>query len=149
MQSSTQSQRPSIAPIAIGIAILGITLLVLGRVAAARRNAPPETLPQIQLVSPAIDTIVAAPLILVFEPNADLRLQPTGWGAGRNHLHLKLDETEIMPAARDIESLGGGRYRWTVREAAPGTYTLQMIWSGPDHRPLQDGASEVRKVTIQ
>ena len=148
MQPQSQ-QRTSIAPVAIGIVILGITLLVLGRIAAARRNAPPETIPAIELISPASDTTISAPLILVFEPNTELRLQPTGWGAGRNHLHVRLDETEIMPGARDIEHLGDGRYQWTVPEARPGTYTLQLIWSGPDHRPLPDGRSQTRRIVIQ
>lgn len=148
MQPAQPTQRPSIAPVAIGIVILGITLLILGRVAAARRNAPTETLPAIELLSPAADTTATTPLVLVFDPNAELRLHPTGWGAGRNHLHVKLNDTEIMPGARDIEDLGNGRYRWTV-QAAPGTYRLQMVWSGPDHRPLPDGRSQTRQVIIQ
>jgi len=148
MQPTQQSQRPSLVPIAIGIILLGLTLVILGRVAASRRNAQREATPAIHLIAPAADTVTSAPLVLVFEPNTELRLQPTGWGAGRNHLHVKLNDTEIMPGARDIEDLGNGRYRWTV-QTSPGTYRLQMIWSGPDHRPLPEGRSETREIVIQ
>lgn len=124
-------------------------MLILGWVSASRRSAPTQdSIPSIRLLSPAGDTTVSTTFALVFEPGTQLRLLPTGWGAGRNHIHVRLNETEIMPAARDIEDLGNGRYRWTV-QTPPGTYALQMIWSGPDHRALPGGESDTRSIHVE
>ena len=85
---------------------------------------------------------------LIFETTEPIGPSPEGWGTGRYHLHLRIDEIELMPARRDIHALEPGRYRWTVA-IPPGERVLRLYWSGPDHRSLPHGASAPVRVQVE
>ena len=112
-------------------------------------GAPAETVsvPAITLIEPAADAIAVGPVPVVFEVPVRLRQGPSGWHAESLHLHARVDGIEVMPAADEIQPLGGNRYRWML-SLPPGRHTLRLSWSDPNHAPLPDGASAARTVTV-
>ena len=135
--------RPSLAPVIIGISLAAFTLLGLGLWVSQRDPRP--THPSITLISPAADTVSADSITLVFETSVPLTLQPTGWGAGRYHLHAVAGNVELMPGAAQIKPISGNRYNWTIPPVASAT-PIQLMWSLPNHRRLSQGASH--QVTV-
>jgi hypothetical protein len=131
--------RPSLVPVIIGFALAGFFILALGFWVAFRPK-PEDSVPVVTLIEPANDTVIAGMLTLQFSTTADLRLQPTGWGAGRYHLHAMVGNRELMPAAADIRDLGNNTFTWTL-PALLDTATVQLVWSLPNHRRLTDGAT--------
>ncbi len=150
--TSPAPPQPTVLPAVIGIVVIGVAVLVLGFWVDARRNAEGvggETapLPQITLVEPAPGAVVASPIPVIFEVPVRLRWVAGGWQAGRLHIHAGVNGRELMPGSRDIEPLGQNRYRWTLPALPAGEHTLRLFWSGPDHRPIEAGASE--SITVQ
>lgn len=129
----------------VGMMILGLVVLIGGgeEDGVGRPLAAP---PAVALVEPTAGATLPGPLVLVFETEEELMPQPAGWGAGGFHLHLQLDDLELMPATADIEPLGSGRYRWTVGRLEPGPHRLRLFWSDAEHRPVEAGASAVVEV---
>lgn len=103
----------------------------------ARRYAPALT-----LVRPAAGAVLDdSTLVVEFVSEKPLRIAPSGWGTDSLHLHLALDQREIMPAPRDIRTIGERRYVWVLARPDAGSHTIRLFWSGPDHRRIADGAS--------
>ena len=137
--------KPSLVPIIIGFVLAGVFILGLG-FWVSRRQPRDAQVPEIRLLTPATDTTIAGPITVRFQTEADLKLQSTGWGAGRYHLHALLDSTELMPAAADIAPAGDGTFTWTLPAiAAPSA--LQLKWSLPNHQRLDEGASRVVRIS--
>lgn len=134
---TAESGRTPLLPTLIGFGLAGALILLLGFWTAIRRASPEPTL---ILISPRQDTTVPGTLKVLFESNLTLRLQSTGWGSGRYHVHALLDSTELMPAAADIRSLGSNRYEW-VLPAPRRPQRLQLIWALPNHARLGTGNS--------
>lgn len=134
-------------PVVAGFLLAGSLLLGLGFWVAYRTPAPSGP-PSLELIQPAGDTSVRGPLHVTFRTGRPLALHPTGWGAGRYHLHMLLDSSELMPAAADIRALGANRYTWRVAKPAQ-TVRLQLIWSLPNHSRVPTGASRAVRVTVE
>jgi hypothetical protein len=98
--------------------------------------------PTLTIVEPTDGATVTGAFPVVFRPGGELRQTPAGWTlAGRYHLHASVDETELMAAPQDVQSLGNGRYRWTVPALSAGGHRLVLRWAGPNHSPLRTGES--------
>ncbi len=145
---------PSVTSTVVGILMVGITVLVLGFWVDARRGAGagagnPVGPPQIVLVEPEAGAVVGSRVPVLFEVPAQLRPGPGGWQTGRLHIHATVDGRELMPGREDIERVGASRYRWTLPPLQPGAYTLQLFWSDPAHRPIEEGASATVSVEVR
>ena len=127
--------------------LLAVGVLLWGGEPDGGAAAETGTAPPITLIEPAGNVIAAGPVPVVFEVPVRLRQGPSGWHAESLHLHARVDEIEIMPAADEIQPLGGDRYRWML-SLPPGQHTLRLSWSDPNHAPLPDGASAARTVTV-
>lgn len=125
----------------VGGAMIVAALAVLLFGGEGDTGQPAAPAPRLSVVAPAAGALVREALVVEFRSDAELRPQPGGWGVGSHHLHLELDGTEYMPAPTDVERLPSGAYRWVLPRLDPGEHTLRLFWSGPDHRPLPDGAS--------
>lgn len=98
--------------------------------------------PRITVVAPRSGATVSGPFAIVFETPASMVRDSAGWTAdGRYHLHATVGGTELMAGAHDVESLGGGRYRWSIPGLPAGEHRMRLQWSGPDHRTLREGGS--------
>lgn len=149
--AQTETRRPEkVAPRTLSdrvLAVLGgafvlLALVVLvrgGEEDTSRRSAVQP--PRIRMISPQGGARVTGPVDLVFEVDADLRPQPSGWGSGDLHIHLRLDGREFMPSPTDIQRLPSGAYRWSIRGLDPGTHELRLSWSDGTHQPLAGGGS--------
>jgi hypothetical protein len=150
------ARRP-IADRVLGIAgtlliVLGVGFALAQLVAGAARAGPPipgEGAPQLRVVQPTSGAESDSPLDLVFETPAPLVSGPMGWQAGSLHLHAEVNGREVMPGARDIARLGAGRYRWHLRVPAGGEVEIRLFWAGTDHRPLEEGASPLVRVSVR
>jgi hypothetical protein len=138
------SHRPSLLPVIIGISLAGALILVLG-FWVSRRQPTSADQPRATLDSPARDTTITGPLQLEFRTEPPIRIQPTGWGTGRHHLHVLVNGVERMPAATDIEALGDTAYSWTLT-GLPDSADVQLVWALPNHQRLTAGSSQPVRV---
>lgn len=127
--------------------LLAIFLLVAGGERDTGRAPAARSAPELEILEPLHGEEVSGPLRIVFRLPATLRRSTAGWSAGDLHLHLEIDGREYMPGARDISLLPGGGYAWTLPGLPPGPRTLRLFWAGPDHRPMEAGAS--RRVQVR
>jgi hypothetical protein len=127
----------------------GVLILALGFWLGTRPRPPAA--PQLTLVEPAPGALVDQPVQLVFDVDrARIRIGPGGWGYGTMHLHVMIDDFEVMPGPDDIEYVGSpSRYRWTLPATRPGERTLRLIWSDLQHQPVAEGASDAVRVRIR
>lgn len=109
----------------------------------------PAAVPALVLVEPVAGADLAQPVSVLFHTDAELAPDAMGWSADGRHVHLMLNGTEIMAAPRDVQRVSTGRYRWTLPRVPPGEYGLRVLWSGADHRPIEEGASETVRVRIR
>ena len=137
--SQLPPDRPSLLPIVIGFTLAGVFILALGFWAAHR--SPGDSHPTIRLLSPSRDTVARGTVTLRFHTSVPLHLQPTGWGAGRFHIHAMVNATELMPGAASIRGLGDRVYEWSI-PAPDSAATLQLFWSLPNHARVPAGASQ-------
>jgi hypothetical protein len=133
----------------VGFALGGVLILALGFWLGTRPRTP--AIPQLTLVEPSPGEVVDQPLVVIFDvAGARIRIGPGGWGYGTLHLHVWVDELEIMPGPDDIEYVGPpARYRWTLSPVAPGERALRIGWSDIRHRPIEEGASAAARITIR
>lgn len=145
--------RASVRSTVIAFVVLGITVLSLGFwVAGLDRTSDPFSLqaaPPVTIIEPADGDAVGSSITLVFETPARLQLYPSGWAAGRLHLHAIVDGIEIMPAAVDIEAVGRNRFTWKLPAQRPGPRTIRLEWATPDHQPVEAGGSSEIQVYVQ
>ncbi len=161
MKASAPPQRPgpgsmpppSVLPTVLGILLVGIVVLAIGFWIDSRRSAAGASgsaaVPPITLIEPTSGAVVESPLPVLFETPVSLRWVAGGWQAGRLHIHAEVSGSELMPGARDIQPLGDNRYRWTLPPLPPGEHTLRLFWSGPDHRPIQEGRSATVEIEVR
>jgi hypothetical protein len=102
----------------------------------------------VSLLSPGSDTTTNGSIRLHFQTTRPLVLQPTGWGAGRFHLHALVNGMERMPAAADIVALPDGGYQWLLSDL-PDSARVQLVWALPSHQRLTEGASALRLIRRQ
>jgi len=138
-------------PAIVGILLAGAVILVVGLWLG--RNGiggdPGRAVPPLTLVSPAPGDVIAPDARIVFE-SPRLVKAPEGWRSGRLHLHAVLDGVELMPGAADIEPLRQhGRFAWRLPPLGAGAHEILLRWSGPDHRPLEEGATPVVRFEVR
>ncbi|HET6233118.1 MAG TPA: hypothetical protein VFE05_23780 [Longimicrobiaceae bacterium] len=110
-------------------------------------SGPPA--PQLVIESPQDGEIVDQPASVVFRTTAKLEAGPMGWSAGGRHLHLRAGSTELMAGVPDIQPAGPGRWRWTLPRLPQGEYPVRLMWSGADHVPIVQGASDLVDVRLR
>ena len=131
---------------------LGVGMMILALVVAVAGGAedgggrPLAAPPAVRLLEPAPGAVLEGPLAVVFAVEEALVPQPSGWGVGGFHLHLRLDGLELMPGAADVDALPSGEYRWTVGPLQSGPHRLQLYWSDASHVAVQGGESAVVEV---
>jgi len=137
----------------IAFVVLGLTLLFLGFWAAGLDRDPErfaaKPAPPITILEPADGDTVGTDITLVFETPAPLRLTPSGWLAGRLHVHANVNGVELMPAAADMEEVGKNRFAWRLLPQRPGPATIRMEWATPDHRAVEAGGSPEIRVFVR
>jgi hypothetical protein len=138
------NQRPSLLPAVIGIGLAGVLILVLGFWVAQRPTAAGQQ-PEVRIISPAGDTTTDGTVTVRFSTSRPLELLPTGWGAGRYHLHALVNGIERMPAAHDIRPSPAGDYLWTLSDL-PDSTELQLVWALPSHQQTGAGASAIHLI---
>jgi hypothetical protein len=134
---------------ALGVGMMMLALVVLiqgGEEDAGSRPLPAP--PAVALLEPAPGAAVGGPLSIVFRVEGELVQQPAGWGIGGFHLHLRLDDLELMPSRSDVEALRAGSYRWTVGRLEPGSHRLRLFWSDSGHQPVAGGESELVEIVV-
>jgi hypothetical protein len=128
------------------MAVLALFFLLRGE---ADTGAAAPAVPRLTVVEPRDGAEAALPLGVVFDAGVPLAAGPMGWNAAGRHVHLHVGGTELMAANRDIQPLGGTRYRWTVPSLPRGEQTLRLAWSDEQHRPVAEGASRTVRVRVR
>lgn len=128
-----------------GMMVLALVVLIAGgeEDGVGRPLAAP---PAVTWLAPTSGSALSGPLVIEFDAAEELAPQPSGWGAGGFHLHLRLDALELMPGPGDVVALPSGGYRWTVGQLEPGPHSLRIFWSDAQHQEVEGGASEVVEV---
>ena len=103
-------------------------------------------LPLITIVKPK-DGARVAPLIAVeFETTGDLASMTMGSHKNGNHLHFGINDVTLMPAMKDLESLGKNKYRYVFdMPAKPGKHEIKVYWSDGQHKTLEH---TVQKISV-
>ena len=112
-------------------------------------SPPAAAVPALVLESPGDGEVIDQPAAIVFRTTARMERDAMGPVSEGRHLHLMVGETEVMAGPSDIAELGGGRYRWPIPRVEPGEYKVRVLWSGTDHRPLAEGASETIRLRLR
>jgi hypothetical protein len=136
-----------VAAVALAMAVVFAGRMMLG--------APDDTgaasaaaIEPLRIVQPAEGADVGSPVDVVIATAAPLRPSPMGWTAGGRHLHLRAGDAELMAGNADLAPAGAGRWRWQAPLPA-GERTLRVYWSGPDHMPIEAGASQEVHVRVR
>ncbi|HUP89052.1 MAG TPA: hypothetical protein VM100_06880 [Longimicrobiales bacterium] len=138
--------RKSIMPVVVGIALTAVLLVFLAY-AASKRRAEIDAVPRLTLLSPTEGASVTLPLIVRFTSTVPLELQSMGWTAASHHLHAWLDNTQLMPAAKDIHKIDGNTYEWRIDQTPHGDQMqFRLSWADMKHNPIPEGAS--RQITL-
>lgn len=105
--------------------------------------------PVVRIVSPSRGEVVDQPVTLVFETDARLVRDATGWSADGLHLHVLVGATEVMAGPADVRELGGGRYQWRLPRLPSGEYPVRFMWSDENHQPIRAGGSPPHRVLFR
>lgn len=133
----------------VGAALAVLALFFLLRGGEADTGAVAPAVPPLTVIEPREGAEAALPLAVVFDAGVPLTAGPMGWNAAGRHVHLRVGGTELMAANRDIQPMGGTRYRWTVPALPRGEQTLQLAWSDEQHRAVAEGASRPVRVRVR
>ena len=131
-----------------GLLLLALIVAITSLIRGSSSEAQAVPAQPLVLAEPRSGASVQNPVELIFTTPVPLTQTPMGWGAESLHLHAAVNGQDVMPGGPEITSLGGERYRWMLRVPGLGDYTLQLFWSGPDHAPLAEGASDVIRVRV-
>ena len=129
-----------LAPVLIGMTLAIIMMAGLGYLSAKLRNREKATVPTLRVLSPQPGDTVGSPLKVRFASSERIELQPTGWGARSLHLHARINGTEYMPAAADIQA-ADSVYVWTFTDLPKGQTTVELGWADHLHREIASGKS--------
>jgi hypothetical protein len=141
--------RKPLAPIFIGVALTAVLLALLAY-AANKRRVEINAIPQLTLISPHSNDTIKPPFAIDFTSTEPIHLHAMGWMSGPYHLHARLGEQELMPAAADIQEIGESTYRWTVPTAVSGSsLQLKLSWANQAHQPIPEGASDAITISIR
>ncbi len=135
-----------------GAVLVALFLLVRSLFGGGAKDdgaVPPGTLFPLTIVAPAAEAAVEQPVSVTFVTRAPLKLDATGWAAEGRHLHLTVGGSELMPGPRDVVPAGTNRWTWTLPRLPAGAHEVVLLWSGPDHRPIAEGASAPVRVTVR
>jgi hypothetical protein len=143
----SESERPKILPLVIGMALTGVLLACLAYAARLRNAAELEMAPQLTINAPAQGTVIDSPLVIRFTAAHPLDLMETGWGHDNFHLHASINGVEYMPAAADIVAQGT-QYAWTI-QAPRGPARFYLGWADHMHRALHKGMTDTIQATIR
>jgi hypothetical protein len=119
----------------VGFLLAGAAVLLIGFLAGQRDSSDTARLPPLHILAPASGDVVTNPVTVRFATPADLRLVSSGWTAGDLHLHLMLDDRELMPAAADIVAADTA-FSWRLPPVPPGAHRLYLTWAGRHHGNL-------------
>ena len=144
----TDSVAKKITPVLVGIGLTIVLLVVLAYISDRRRNHVTLAPPDLQILSPAMSSVVDSPLTIQFRSAEPLVLRASGWGVRNLHLHARINGVEHMPAAADIRPADSA-YVWVLPAISAGTLAIQLGWADQAHRELTKGASDVAHVTLR
>jgi hypothetical protein len=129
--------------------VAAVLLMLFGGAGDTTGSTEPSVPPQITLVAPASGEQVSGRVPVVFQLPLRLQQGAGGWHVGQFHMHASIDGAEFMPGPADIQPVGTYQYQWTFPPLPPGSRTVRLFWSGPDHRPLPEGASAPVTVEVR
>ncbi|CAN5784526.1 hypothetical protein BH23GEM10_BH23GEM10_04070 [soil metagenome] len=124
-------------PAIVGFLIAGAIILALGFMVGRSDGANDlDGVPELSIRSPQPGDTLANPVAVEFVTPAPLELGPAGWVARDMHLHIMVDDTELMPAAADIRPAGAG-FIWTLPPLETGDRRVYLTWAGRHHGNLR------------
>ena len=129
-------------PAVAGLLAAGAAVLLIGFLVGPPGSSDVSSLPPLRILEPAAGELVRNPVTLTFTTPAHLRLARSGWTAGDLHLHLMLDDRELMPAAADIIA-ADTTFSWRLPPLPPGTYRVYLTWAGRHHGNLRGATDTV------
>jgi len=128
------------------MALTVILLFGLGYLAQVRRAAPPST-PTVRVLQPTGEA-ADSPLVIRFTASRPLELTTNGWVSGAWHLHARVNNASLMPAAADI-ARSDSVYAWTLAGIPRGPVSLKLSWADQRHREVSAGSSDVVETTLR
>lgn len=144
----SESRRPNITAVVIGIVLTMLLLFGLRYLAIRRGAAVSPDIPALNVIAPTENAAVDSPLVVRFSSSRPITLQPSGWGAGHFHLHARIDQAEHMPAAADIVR-ADSVYEWTLPAVRRGSFSVQLGWADMQHRELATGKTPPIWATVR
>lgn len=141
--TNTARPRTSNTTAIAGFLIAGTVLLGLGFFARSPRDAIAVSVPAIRIIQPAHGDEVDNPVTVTFTTTSALELTRSGWSARDMHLHLMVDDLELMPAAADITIVGDSTFAWRLPHLEAGSRRIYLTWAGRHHGNLTGDADTV------
>jgi hypothetical protein len=134
-------------PAIIGFLVAGALILIAGFLAGLRDDSGNSGVPPLSVLAPADGDSVRNPVALEFVTPAALRSGIDGWTADDLHLHLMVDDVELMPAAADITPADSA-FVWRLPPLDPGSHRLYLTWAGRHHGNLQGRTDTIRVIVL-
>lgn len=122
-------------PAIIGFLVAGALILIAGYCVGRRVDSAGAGMPPLRVLAPAHGDTVRNPVALEFATPARLEPGAAGWMADDMHLHLIVDDVELMPAAADITAADSS-FVWRLPPLEPGSHRLHLTWAGRHHGNL-------------
>jgi hypothetical protein len=108
-----------------------------------------SNLPPLKIVAPAEGAIIGQRVAVVFEGPPQLSKFTMDNPKAVVHLHIALDDLELMPMGEQLIGLGGNRYTFIFDlPAKPGKHMLSLYWADQQHKKIEDGVQSVT-VTVE
>lgn len=107
--------------------------------APVARSGNTGELPALKILLPQSGNTIGERVAFVFQADDNIAEMTMSSANPSVHLHVAMDETELMPMADQLIQLGDGRYLYVFDlPAKPGRHTIRLYWADPQHHTISE-----------
>lgn len=107
-------------------------------------SVAPSDIPLLKFVAPSEGATIGQRVAIVFEGPEQLSKFTMDNPQATLHLHIALDDLELMPMGDQLIGLGKGRYVFIFDlPAEPGKHSLSLYWADQQHKKIEDSVQSV------
>ncbi|AUW60613.1 hypothetical protein C1T17_20615 (plasmid) [Sphingobium sp. SCG-1] len=100
--------------------------------------------PPLKIVGPIDGATIGQRVAVVFEGPAQLSKYTMDNPEAAAHLHIALDDTELMPMGEQLISLGAKQYVFIFDlPTKPGRHTISLYWADRLHKKIENGVQTI------
>lgn len=106
--------------------------------------------PALKIIAPVDGATIGQRVAVVFEGPAQLLKYTMDNPEAPAHLHIALDDTELMPIGEQLISLGETQYVFTFDlPAKPGKHKIYLYWADRNHKKIEESVQAIAVTVAQ